>query len=69
MKMNCVFGLIASVGATYMSSSQRLRGFNKNDAQVAYYGALTIDEAAQFEHLDATSISEFLDSSDRKSTR
>ena len=68
MKMNFAFGLATAVGATYLNSSQRFRGFAKNDAQVAHYGALTTDEAALFEHLDTTAISEFLDSSDRKSS-
>lgn len=69
MKANFVIGLGTALAASYLCSSQRFKGFDKNDAEVAYYGALTTEEANRYETLESIAISEFLDSSDRKSSR
>ena len=59
-------GFTFAILGSYVSSSQRLMGYDPNAKEVAAYGALTPQEALDYEYLDNYTNSESLDSSDRK---
>lgn len=66
-KFTLFLGLFTGFVTAFTKSGTRLLGVSKNDAQVAYYGALTDKEASDYEAFDSTTVGHFLDSSDKKS--
>ena len=67
MRFSGFIGFTAAFMGAYVSSSQRLMGYDLNTDEVSTYGTLTPQEATEFEYLDNYVNSEALDSSDRKS--